>query len=750
MLKKILKYFSFSIILSGLLVGYLSFFGIETKSFNKLIQDTLSKSDDRVKAKLDKVKILLNLSDFSINIKASDVDLMNEDKKIQLKNISTNFSLVAFLKKEFGIKNVSIETKDNPLKDVVNFIRIYKNSAQLIIFEKMLKKGLINANIKLNFDEVGKIKKNYQVKGLVKDTEIRLLNKDILSNIDFNFDVQKKLYLIKKAKIQYKGINFLSKEIKIIPARFSKKQVYKSFGYLEITGDISHKTINLDSEQLSIFFKQGLENLKNVKLSSDNSFSILIKKNKIKNYQIDSKIKLDKLNYKIDHAKLKAYIPGFEGSVDFEDHEVKLLIKKDLFSVKGEGNYLISTLPEKINYEIRKEEKFIDFKSKININESPLNIEFLNYQKKENKDSTLFIEGRKGEKNFHFKKILFNESKNNFLINKLNLTKDFKINYIHLADLDFVNNNKQKNKIFLKRDKKNYLITGEIFDGSKLLEEILTGDDEGGISRFFNNLNSSIKINLDKVFIGDADFLKPLKSDMKFKKNNLINLNLSGVFVDNKKLKLTIRTNANNEKITTLFAENAEPLVKKYKFIKGFEEGSLDFYSIKKNNSSKSKSNLKINNFKLKEVPALTKILTLASLQGIADLLTGEGIRFDEFEMNFDNKKNLITINEIYSIGPAISILMDGYIEGKNLVSLRGTLVPATTINKAIGKIPILGKILVGKKTGEGVFGVSFKIKGPPKKLKTTVNPIKTLTPRFITRTLEKIKKSEFEVKNTP
>ena len=80
--------------------------------------------------------------------------------------------------------------------------------------------------------------------------------------------------------------------------------------------------------------------------------------------------------------------------------------------------------------------------------------------------------------------------------------------------------------------------------------------------------------------------------------------------------------------------------------------------------------------------------------------------------------------------------------EGKNLVSLRGTLVPATTINKAIGQIPILGDILVGKKTGEGVFGVSFKLKGPPTKLKTTVNPIKTLTPRFITRTLEKLKKN--------
>jgi len=52
----------------------------------------------------------------------------------------------------------------------------------------------------------------------------------------------------------------------------------------------------------------------------------------------------------------------------------------------------------------------------------------------------------------------------------------------------------------------------------------------------------------------------------------------------------------------------------------------------------------------------------------------------------------------------------------------------------------LLGKILIGDKTGEGIFGVSFKIKGTPKNLKTTVNPIKSLTPRFITRTLEKIK----------
>ena len=129
-------------------------------------------------------------------------------------------------------------------------------------------------------------------------------------------------------------------------------------------------------------------------------------------------------------------------------------------------------------------------------------------------------------------------------------------------------------------------------------------------------------------------------------------------------------------------------------------------------------------------------------MQGIADLLTGEGIRFDDFEMEYNSKESLIKINEIYALGPAISILMSGYIEKNKLTSLRGTLVPATTINKKIAKLPFVGELLVGKKTGEGVFGVSFKIKGPPKNLKTTVNPVKTLTPRFITRTLDKLKKN--------
>ena len=298
------------------------------------------------------------------------------------------------------------------------------------------------------------------------------------------------------------------------------------------------------------------------------------------------------------------------------------------------------------------------------------------------------------------------------------------------------------NQFSLKKNKRNYKIYGDSLDATTLIDGLLNDENENNDESFslFNNLNSDFNIMIEKTFFDKDTYVNNLNGNIFFQNNKINTLNLNSTFPNKKKLTLTISTNKDNGKITTLFSGHPKSFVKRYKFIKGFQEGVLDFYSIKKDGISNSVLN--IDNFKIQEVPVLAKLLTLASLQGIADLLTGEGIRFTNLEMKFSNEKKLMKIEEMYAIGPAISILMDGYIESNKLISLRGTLVPATTINRSIASIPLIGKILVGKKTGEGVFGVSFKIKGPPNNIKTSVNPLKTLTPRFITRTLEKIKKN--------
>ena len=124
--------------------------------------------------------------------------------------------------------------------------------------------------------------------------------------------------------------------------------------------------------------------------------------------------------------------------------------------------------------------------------------------------------------------------------------------------------------------------------------------------------------------------------------------------------------------------------------------------------------------------------MSLADLGGLADLAEGEGLTFDILEIEMEKNKNYLKLNEILALGPSMSVIMEGYQDESGLTSLRGTLVPAKTLNKMISKIPLIGDIVIPKDVGEGLFGVSFKIKGPRGKVKTTINPIRTLTPRFI------------------
>ena len=500
--------------------------------------------------------------------------------------------------------------------------------------------------------------------------------------------------------------------------------------------------INIENHKINLKYKNKDFTLKGegkVKLNKDfDYFKYFYNKND-KDFEFISDINLKSIDLK-NQEFLKQFFPSTKKFLKLQNHKLNIKYKNGSLTFSGNGNIKIDKNYDEINYFVLNDKEKTNFDLKLILNQTDFEIKNLNYKKNINEKTNLSVAGiLKSSKNLNFESISILDKRNKIKINNLILDKDYLIDRFDKIDFDYIDTENKDNQFIIQRQKQNdYKLNGLFLNANSIVTNLLESKKEKENKIFKNNFN--LKINLNEVYIDEIYFVKNLQGLIFIKDNEVVDTNLSANFENNKNIVFSIETKNNGEKITKLYSSKAKPLVKRYKFIKGFDEGDLDFISTKKN--EKSVSNLKIYDFKLKEVPALTKLLTLASLQGIADILTGEGIRFDEFEMKFNNQKNLMTIDELYAIGPAISILMSGYVEEEKLVSLRGTLVPATTINKTISKIPLLGKILVGDKTGEGVFGVSFKIKGPPKDLETSVNPIKTLTPRFITRTLEKIKRN--------
>ena len=732
MIKRIIKILLTIFVILFLAILYLSIFGIKTDKFNNQIIDNTLKINKKINLRLKDVKYLLNPYNFTINIKTKNPQISIEGRSLGIKDIQTNIALKSLIKNQFSIDYLKLKTKEIKLDDVIALGRIFKNSPQLFVLNTIIKDGYIIANINLNFDEKGKIKKNYKIEGSVKKAKLNILNQIKLNNLNFKFDIVKNVYSLKQIEMKFNETEITSPLIEI-------QEIKNSFF---VNGQFLSNKKDFDIDEFKPIFVN-LTNqidIKKIEFSSKNNFSFNInKKLKFDNIKVQSIIELNNFIIAEKNLKLKTYLPNFVEEIKFRKHKININYEKNKFDIKGNGNILLENKIDSLSYQVIRNKNNYSFNTKINLKNNSLLIDFLDYEKKEDLDSLLLIKGNfKKNNQLIFNLINLKENDNEILIEGLNLNKSFKIIDIKKFNVNYRNNKKISNNLNLKKDKLDFIIEGQSFDATSIINNIIDSDEES--SSIFDNLNSKIKIKIKKIYIDEVNYINNLYGNLEYNNNKISNLKLESVFPNKEKINLSIETKNNSETITRLFSSYPKPLVKRYSFIKGFEEGYLDFYSSKKGGISNSV--LVIDNFKVKEVPIFAKLLSLASLQGMADLLTGEGIRFTDFEMNFSNQKGLTTIEEMYAIGPAVSILMEGYIETNKLVSLRGTLVPATTINRSIASIPLLGKILIGDKTGEGVFGVSFKIKGPPKDLKTSVNPIKSLTPRFITRTLEKIKKN--------
>jgi len=731
MIKKIIKILLIIFLILVLAIFYLSIFGIKTDKFNNQITSNILKINKKINLSLKDVNYLLNPYKFTIKIKTKNPQILLEGRSFEIKDIQANVALKSLINDQFLIDDMQITTKEINIKDIIGLLRVFQNSPKLFFLDTIVKDGFVIVNLNLSFDKKGNIKENYKIKGSVKKAKVNILNQVKLQNLNFNFDINKSIYSLKQIDMKLNNIKATSSLIEII----KKKNLFF------VNGEFLTDKKNFDIKEFkSIFFTLfDDKNIKKIEFSSKNNFSFNLNEGlKLDNFKVKSTVSLDQLIVNQKSLKLKSYFPHFVDEIKLEDHKIVINYNKDKFDIKGKGKILLENKLDNLSYKITKDNTNFLFDLKLNLKNNLILIDFLDYEKKEGVNSILLIKGNlKKNKQLRFDFINLKEKNNEILIKGLNLSKSFKIIDIENFDINYKNNKKILNKIILKKNNSNFVIEGESFDASKIIDNIMDNDDES--SSIFQSLNSKINIKIKKTYIDQVNYLNSLEGNINFDNNKVNDLVLKSTFPNGKKINLSIKTNNNSEIITKLFSDYPKPLIKRYDFIKGFDEGYLDFYSSKKNGISNSL--LVIDDFKIKEVPVFAKLLSLASLQGIADLLTGEGIRFTDFEMSFSNQSGLTTIEEMYAIGPAVSILMEGYIETKKLISLRGTLVPATTINRSIASIPVLGKILIGDKTGEGVFGVSFKIKGPPKDLKTTVNPIKSLTPRFITRTLDKIKK---------
>ena len=740
--KFFLKFFSFFIIVAILLLIYLSYFGIKTNKFDNLIKKKANEVSEYIKLEFKETNIHINLKEFNIIVRLQNPKILIKNDEIILSKLDLFLPLKSFFSSDFILKRSEVAFIKNDIKDLTKVTNIFLPKIINKQLNKIFSKGKIEGEFIIPFNPDGSIAKDYGFSGKLSDAQINLTKEFSIKNLtteiihkknkeNNNFEI-----IIKKGSVY--NIKLANSYINII----REKNKTNITSLISTTGNLSFNQVKKISSILKVSTKNikdinGQIDLKtNINFSLDNKF-------KIKDIFYYTEGNIDDFTIHIDEKKIiKRYLPEYDSKIILKNTKINLESSKLNRTTKLEGLIKIKNNFDsfKINEVLNHSKKNHNINGLIDLTSSKVKISRLNYYKESGQKSEVSFDiNFILDKIYTIKKLNFIANNNKINLSNIKLNKNFEILDFNKLEIKTFLDNSINNDFLINKSKKIDII-GKVFDAQPMLKSLFKKSDKRIFSKDFN---SELKINFDKALTGTNDDVSNFAMIASINNGSFNKLILKGNFTKDEIIEMSIYEMDKDKKTLQVISDRARPFIKNFDFIEGFEGGKLEYESVISKNISNT--NLIITDFKVSKVPALAQLLTLASLQGIADTLSGEGIRFESFEMKSNSKGNVMNIEEALALGPAISILLEGYVDKGKVISLRGTLVPATQLNAIIASIPIVGDILVGKKTGEGVVGVSFKMKGPPKDIKTTVNPIKTLTPRFIVRAVERLKKRKQE-----
>ncbi|MEZ5797160.1 MAG: hypothetical protein R3D63_06580 [Paracoccaceae bacterium] len=123
----------------------------------------------------------------------------------------------------------------------------------------------------------------------------------------------------------------------------------------------------------------------------------------------------------------------------------------------------------------------------------------------------------------------------------------------------------------------------------------------------------------------------------------------------------------------------------------------------------------------VQDAPVLAALLSAISVVGLLEQMGGNGLVFDDGDMEFVLNPAGVQITRGTAVGASLGISFEGaYSSASNRLDIQGVISPIYILNG-------IGQIFARK--GEGLFGFTYRLTGPTDNPTVSVNPLSILTP---------------------
>jgi hypothetical protein len=139
-----------------------------------------------------------------------------------------------------------------------------------------------------------------------------------------------------------------------------------------------------------------------------------------------------------------------------------------------------------------------------------------------------------------------------------------------------------------------------------------------------------------------------------------------------------------------------------------------------------------IEDFRIRDAPAIAKVLQAMTLYGLVDMVGGPGLGFTRLIAPFRLDGPVLELSEARAFSSSLGLTAKGRVDlAADRADINGTVVPAYFFNSLLGKMPLIGK-LFSPETGGGLFAANYAVRGKLSDPEVSVNPLAALTPGIL------------------
>jgi hypothetical protein len=278
------------------------------------------------------------------------------------------------------------------------------------------------------------------------------------------------------------------------------------------------------------------------------------------------------------------------------------------------------------------------------------------------------------------------------------------------------------------------LVTGRSFDARPLIGQLFSTSSSPADA---DAMTMRIEADVERLLAHRSEAITGVRGTMQLTGGVVDAADLSGQFSSGEPVSLTVVPASSGMRELKLNGGDGGAALRAVDLYSKVKGGAIDFRAWlgPGRTGSVQRGLLVIDRFDVENEVVLDEV-ELPTGRGTAGVPTPrrDGLSFSQLWLPFSVDETYIRIGDALVRGPEMGASAQGHIrKADGQLDIGGTIIPAYAINAALSQVPLLGELLTGGK-GEGMFGVTYALRGSRRNPEVLFNPVSAIAPGIFRR----------------